>query len=423
MVNMRGIVRTAVPLMVVGLLAVASVIPVAATTMPRPAAATSCDREPGRPSDKPVPPGQMKRRGVVGDIVAVDAETGTILIEMKFGTVEMTVPEDVELTEDMIGSRVAGLMEKEVSAEESAAAEEGVDSTTREGADGTEGGATEDGESTEEPLQSGNLVKLKSVHNDSTRTHEPAVLTTQEDGTVEVLDENGEVETLEVEGEGEVQVVVPEEGEPTTVDGEAGTEGSTGTDESASTSTGDATGGDAATGSDTGGEQLTTVTEDIEDGTDVVLLVQCTDADAEPKVRGMQKADRVTERLERLEAKLAEKDEERAEKVAERIQEKEQRREERLEKTAANAPQGQKDKADRALGKAKGEIEESDRGKPDDTGKDGDKGSDGDKGNDNDKGSDGDKRKDPPPEDPVEDEGDSDPPADEGGGGGKGKDR
>lgn len=417
MVNMRGIVRVAVPLIVVGLLAAASVIPVVAATAPLPAAAATCDREPGRPSDKPPPPGQLKRRGVVGEIVGVDAETGTIIIEMKFGTVEMTVPEDFDLSDDMIGSRVAGLLEKEVSSEDvpsdetdaaeeggedtagEGGTEEGGDSTATEGADTGEGGTEEGGDSTAEPLRSGSLLKLKMIPDDSSRTHETAVVTSQGEGTVEILDDSGNVETLEVEGEGEVQVVA-DDGEPAVGDGEAGEGGDTGSREGATTSD-----------SDTEGEQITTVTEEIEDGTDAVLLVQCTDANAEPKVLGMQKADRVAERLERLEAKLAEEDAERAEKVAERLQEKEQRREERLEKTSANAPLEQKDKADRALGKAKGEIEESDKGKPDDAGNGDDKRKPDDAGKDKDDGSAGDS---------AGDEGDSGPSADQGGGGGGG---
>ena len=43
----------------------------------------SCDTERGRPADKPVPAGQLVRRGIVGEIVAIDEKAGTMLVEMK----------------------------------------------------------------------------------------------------------------------------------------------------------------------------------------------------------------------------------------------------------------------------------------------------------------------------------------------------
>ena len=72
-----------------------------------PSLAPSCETERGRPAAKPIPQGQLVRRGVVGNIVGIDEEAGTMLVEMKFGTVEIAVPEDFDLTEELIGSRVA----------------------------------------------------------------------------------------------------------------------------------------------------------------------------------------------------------------------------------------------------------------------------------------------------------------------------
>ena len=124
-------------------------------------------------------------------------------------------------------------------------------------------------------------------------------------------------------------------------------------------------------------------TETVEPGTDAILLVQCSGPGAQAEVRSIQRADRIAERLERLQAKF-EDDPEKAAKFADLQQRREEREQARLERTSNNAPASAKGNVDKARGKGQTEecIENEDGEQvcTEDTGpgKSGDKG--GDKG-------------------------------------------
>ncbi|MDE0824980.1 MAG: hypothetical protein OSB07_13565 [Dehalococcoidia bacterium] len=61
----------------------------------------------------------------------------------------------------------------------------------------------------------------------------------------------------------------------------------------------------------------------------------------------------MTERLERFQVKLAQRDEQKAERIATNLLKQQERQEARLEKTSNNSPEGSKGRADKALGKAR----------------------------------------------------------------------
>ena len=93
MTRLREMNRWLAPPIIAVLLA-SSVGPIVhANVSVSPSAVPSCDKERGRPPDRPIPPGQLKRRGVVGTVTVVDEEAGTITVETKFGNVEMAVPD------------------------------------------------------------------------------------------------------------------------------------------------------------------------------------------------------------------------------------------------------------------------------------------------------------------------------------------
>ena len=177
---------------------------------------------------------------------------------------------------------------------------------------------------------------------------------------MEIVDEDGEVENFEVTGDGGVQV--PPEGEGDT------TEPPTGEGDTTEPPTGE---GDTT---DLGVEQ-----EDIEAGTDAILLTQCSGPGAKAEIRSIQRADRIAERLERMAARVLERDESRAAKIADLQQRREEREQARLERTSNNASPESRGKVDKARGKGRtqGECteddagdcpEEKERGKPDDQG-------------------------------------------------------
>ena len=153
---------------------------------------------------------------------------------------------------------------------------------------------------TDTPLRIGSAVKLKVVPTKSTRSHERGVVVSQDGDNVGVVDENGETSDAPVTGDG---------GDP------------------------------------------------IEDGTDAVLLTQCSGPGAKAEIRGIQRADKIAERMERFQAKFAD-DPEKAAKFAELAQKQQDKLEDRLARTAEKGPPGAKEKAQKALGKAKGECPE-----------------------------------------------------------------
>lgn len=271
-----------------------------------PSAAPSCSKERGRPSDKPIPPGQLTRRGVVGTYEGT-TEDGNILVSTQLGLVEITPPVDFDLESLEEGvSRIATLLEKEP---------EPV-------------GIVASGAATDTPFKTGSALKLKVIPTEATLSHDRGVVVTQGDDSIGVLGEDGDVENLELTGEG---------GDP------------------------------------------------IEDGTDVILLTQCSGVEATAEIRNIQRADKIAERLERFQAKFAD-DPEKAAKFADLAQKHLDKLEARLAQTAEKAPPGAKDKAAKALGKVRGQDDNGDEEEPlEDEGPPEDKGPPEGKGNGKDK--------------------------------------
>ncbi len=397
---------------IMAVLLATNVVPrVFADSSSAPPAAPSCNTERGRPSEKPPPPGQLTRRGVVGEIVEVitdDGSTTRIVIETQFGNVEMTVPEDFDGSLEE-GSRIAALMEKEPITTDSTSA------------------------LSDTPFRVADASRITVVPKQATRSHHRAVVQSEDDGTLEVIDEDGVVSEVEVTGEGGVQTP-PEEptpeptatpeptreptatpeptpeptatAEPTpeptatpeptlvptatpepTLEPTATPEPTrepTATPEPTPEPTATATPTSGTTGSDGTTTDLTVEQEQVEEGTDVVLLTQCTGQGATPQVRSIQKADRVIQRLERLQAKFEDSKPELAAKFADLQEKKQERQEARLQRMAEKAPPEARGKAEKALRKAKGECPQDaeeecpeDGGSPQNSGR----GQGGDQGN------------------------------------------
>ena len=98
-------------------------------------------------------------------------------------------------------------------------------------------------------------------------------------------------------------------------------------------------------------------------GSDVIVIAQRGPRGGPNQVSATSTPDVITERLERLQEKLSEKQAALAEKLAEMQQTHEEKRIERLERTKGNAPQAVQDKIDEHLERA--------RGRPDDAGQGG----------------------------------------------------
>ena len=108
--------------------------------------------------------------------------------------------------------------------------------------------------------------------------------------------------------------------------------------------------------------ELAEGTEGLEDGSDIILIsrgkggLPATD-DTEMEISGLQKSEKITEWLERIKEKLGERDATRIAKLDELTEKRKVREESRLERTVSNAPQEARQKAEKALRKAKGEEE------------------------------------------------------------------
>ena len=131
-----------------------------ASYAPAPALGPTCEREHGRPTDRPVPKGQMVRRGVVGSFVGVD-ENGNILVETQFGIVAIAPPEGFDATAVEEGSRIAVLLDKEAIPVEE-------DSPT-----GTDTPLSIDSSetATSTPFRTGSALSIKVVPTRVTRSH------------------------------------------------------------------------------------------------------------------------------------------------------------------------------------------------------------------------------------------------------------
>ena len=127
--------------------------------------------------------------------------------------------------------------------------------------------------------------------------------------------------------------------------------------------------------------ELTAEQEVIKEGADTVILLQCNSDHSKPQVRSALKAERVTEWLECFQVKLTQRDEQKAERIATNLLKQQEREEAQLEKTSNNSPEGSKGKADKALGKARGEEQDSGNGNSGGSGNSGNGNSGGGGGN------------------------------------------
>ena len=327
-----------------------------ASNAPAPALGPTCEKEHGSPKDRPVPKGQLIRRGVIGSFAGVD-ENGNILVETQFGIVAIAPPEGFDATTIEEGSRIATLLDKEA-----LPVEEGLPTAT------------------DTPFRIGSALSLKVIPTTVTRSHNRGVVLDQDGDTVEVVDEDGEVETFEVTGDGGVQVLPAGEGD--TTEPPAG-EGDTTEPPAGEGDTTEPPSGEGDTTEPPAGEGDTTdlgvKQEDIEAGTDAILLTQCAGPGAKAEIRSIQRADRIAERLDRIAARVLERDASRAAKIADLQQRREDRTQARLDRTSKNASPESRGKVDKARGKGstQGECTEDDtgdcpegkeRGKPDDKG-------------------------------------------------------
>ena len=225
---------------------------------------------------------------------------------------------------------------------------------------------TVDPTATDTPFRIGTAAKIKIVPGEASFTHDEAVILGQEGDTIEVLDEDGNVGNVGVTGAGGVQGTPTESPTPDPTPTESPTPDPS---------------------------DLVVGPETVEAGTDAILLVQCSGAGATAELRSIQRADRIAERLERLQAKFADNPE-KAAKFEELQQRRDEREQARLEKTSNNAPASAKGKVDKARGKGQTQecivnadgVEEC----TEDTGpgKSGDKGGDKGGGQGGDKGGD-----------------------------------
>ncbi|MDA0988542.1 MAG: hypothetical protein O2783_05320 [Chloroflexi bacterium] len=343
-----------------------------------PNGAALCSQENhGRPLDKPTPPGQLVRRGLVGDFAGVTGD-GNVLVNIQFGTVEVMPPSGFDPGSIPAGSRLAILLDKEAQGGDDTptptpeatpevtptATPDGTPTATPEVTptvtpDGTATAtaeptptatleptptatleptatATPEGtpettptvipEATPEIIRVAQALRITIIPAEATRSHQTAVVLTQDGDTIEVVTEDGDVEEVEFSDEGGVQVS-PDGGTPEP--------------------TPEAT-PEVGTGSTT--DEPSVEQETVEEGTDAVLLVQC-DSRGGAQVRSIQRTDRVAERLEALQAKADVREVQRNEKLAELQQKLDERKQDRLDNTSNNAPASAKDKVEKARGK------------------------------------------------------------------------
>ncbi len=298
-----------------------------------PALLPSCEKEHGRPSDREPPPGQLSRRGVVGDVVRIIEEDGTliaIVVGTQFGTVEIGIPEDLD-TDAGVGDRVAVLTVKEPKPLVDGEPPEGGETDTpftvvplEEGQTGT-------------PFRTTVAKKITIIPGTATGSHHRGVVLSQGDGTTEIIDDEGNVDEFETTDSGGVQVP-PEEGE-----GEGSGEG---------------TSGGEGEGEGEGDEESPEVEDEtISSGTDAIILLQCGAAGSDPLIRSIQQAARIAERLERIQTKFAD-DPDKLAKFEDLQEKQEERIQARLDRTANNAPPGSQGSIGKAQRNARGECEE-----------------------------------------------------------------
>ncbi len=351
--RMRQINRLLAPGLIFAILAASPAYAAFANTYASPAAGPSCDAPKGKKVDRPVPPGQLTRRGLTGNVVKIDG--GLITVGTKFGNVAISPPVGFDMGTLSVGNRIAALLEKEEKPPVDVGPP-GADTDTPFGPEVPEGTTDtppfgpEIPEVTTDtpPFREAMAKRITIIPTQASLSHHRGVVQGQDDNSIVVVDEDGDEDDLEVTGDGGVQTS-PDDG------------------------TGDGSDGTGDGGDGTGVEQ-----EQVEAGTDAILLIEC--AGDKATVRSIQRADRVAQRIDRLLVKAQERDVARAAKLAALQQKNEDRKQARLDRTSQNAPPGAKGNIDKARGKGKNDCTEGeecpdDRGKPDDKGQGG-----GDKG-------------------------------------------
>ncbi|MCH7482533.1 MAG: hypothetical protein IIC31_06870 [Chloroflexi bacterium] len=128
--------------------------------------ADASDTDDGPRGDKPIPPGQLKRRGIFGTIVATG--DGFVTIETKFGNVTVNVENSDDFT---IGDRFTALLDR---------------SPVPPDASGTTDGS----------FRTVTALRTKSIPGKATRGHRRSVVVdsstgTDDEGTLTVLDDDG----------------------------------------------------------------------------------------------------------------------------------------------------------------------------------------------------------------------------------------
>jgi hypothetical protein len=305
MTRLKGLNRWLAPPLIAVLLGTNLSAMAYASVSASPSAVPSCETGRGHPPDRPIPKGQLVRRGVTGTVVAVTTDTPFIItVETQFGNVEIIPPEGFDLSTVEEGSRIASLLVRE---------------PVPVGGGGT---------ATDTPFRTATASRIKVVPRHTSYTHEQAVIIDQEGDSLEVVDEDGNVGEVEITGDGGVQIFP--EGETSNLDVEP---------------------------------------ETVEVGTDAILLTQCTGLRPTAQVRSIQRADRIAQRLERLQEKFA-ADPEKATKFAQLQQRHEEREQARLERTSSNAPASVRGSVDKARGQGRAQdCSENEGGKdcPDQT--------------------------------------------------------
>ncbi len=284
-----------------------------------------CPDETGDSSgDKPIPPGQLVRRGLSGPIVGVG--DGYVLIETNFGVVKVYTDEEVD--ESMIGQRVAVKLGKTEGGPSGVAGDDEEDGGEGQEGDDTEGtgdgdGDAESGEggdSNEAPDDSAfyreaTAEQFKLIPSKGTKEHRWGTIETTEEGCTFVDDEGNTIPT------------------------ECGD-----TDE------------------------------------DVVGLVgggDDEDGDGTPELIGTEQTSKIQERIE---ARLAKAEEDGDDKTIQRLQQKLERYEEKQAERQARAEERAAARADKSQNKGQGNKDDKD-----DKGNQGDQGGGGGKGKDKDK--------------------------------------
>ena len=326
--RMRQINRLLAPGLIFVILAASPAHEAFANAYASPAAGPSCDAPKGKKVDKPVPAGQLTRRGLTGNVVKIDG--GLITVRTKFGNVAISPPVGFDMGTLSVGNRIAALLEKE---------EKPPVDVGSPGADTDTPLRPVVGELTTDtpPFREAMAKRITIIPTKPSFSHHRGIILGQDDDSIVIVDEDGDEDDLEVTGDGGVQTP-PDDG------------------------TGDGGTGDGGTGV----EQ-----EEIEEGTDAILLIQC--AGGLATVRSIQRADRVAQRIERLLVKAQERDESRAAKLAALQVKNEERKQARLDRTSQNAPPGAKGSIDKAQGKGKNVCPEGEEC-PDEKGKPSDKG-------------------------------------------------